>query len=751
MATNPTTGHVTDDSAKYDQSAADEAMESLATLAALGNELERLKDEAVTAKVEVERRMDEARKQLQGDDREQRPAKAPAGGEVSGPESRYPSQDNITLRLTTITASRWADMCFPTNDRNFEVKPTPVPDLVKPLDNVVTVGGEPLPVEGADGTQRPMTEKDVALVMQEAADKAAAIMQKQIDDDLTECHFNAHAREAIDDACAYGTGILKGPFVVNKPQKVRKKSQFVGKDGQIGTLWEIGYTQKKKPACSRVDPWDFFPQRSRRIEEAEHAFVRHTLTGKQLDALAKQPGFNAELIAQIKRAKPNKADPSRGGAEEKGPNEGRYTIWEYHGPFPKKAMAAMGCPCDEESESIYGEVWFSGGIVAKVAMSHLESQDRLPFYVINYQRDPNDIFGFGVPWIVRYDQNAIHTLWDAMIVNGVLSSGVIIALIKGALSKDQGNIKIGVNPVEVLNFSANDLADMDVSKAIQDFSVESTLDKTMPLYERVKANAEEHAMIPFVVQGDVAKAYGTAYGTQQLMNSTNIVQRRFARTTDDDLIVPLIEAFYDWEMLHGDNDAAKGDYCVKALGISYLLKKELEALNFYTFLGGPAKDPSLAANYNQRWLAEMAVTVLDLPADQALVSKEQAAQNAQNQPPPPEVQIAMEKEKTAQATIAFKENELKFQMKKWDDEYKLRTFEAQGKVIAADAKADAQFAAIAANKDVKLEKIAVDTALKDRELKTKQFTEGADITLRAKEIESRNAKTEASVSPMNPS
>lgn len=158
---------------------------------------------------------------------------------------------NITRNKKSAAEARAQDMLFPTDDRNFAIAPTPVPELVDAEE------GETISVNGQQ-----VDKAEIAAQVGREARKKSAAMQAVIDDQLNEAKYNAKSRDVISDACLYGAGILKGPVVIGRTKRAWKTL-----DDGVSVL-EI--SEDLTPTVERVDPWDFFPDMSASsIEEAE--------------------------------------------------------------------------------------------------------------------------------------------------------------------------------------------------------------------------------------------------------------------------------------------------------------------------------------------------------------------------------------------------------------------------------------------------------------------------------------------------
>src|SRR5690606_29136679 len=82
------------------------------------------------------------------------------------------------------------------------------------------------------------------------AEQRARAMQKVIDDRLVECRYNATIRQVIADAAKLGTGIVKGPHVVNRTRRAWVK------DGSGRFVQKV--VEARKPISVRVNPWNVY-------------------------------------------------------------------------------------------------------------------------------------------------------------------------------------------------------------------------------------------------------------------------------------------------------------------------------------------------------------------------------------------------------------------------------------------------------------------------------------------------------------
>lgn len=139
----------------------------------------------------------------------------------NGPPARK-SQDgnrsrvviNIVRPKVDQAVARMCEILFPVDDRNWGLKPTPMPEMA------TMVGNDAPTVDPATGQPTGMTANEEAQVVMQAAKEAAEAMERSIDDSLTECKYNGESRKGIEDGVRLGTMIMYGPFPARQTSKV---------------------------------------------------------------------------------------------------------------------------------------------------------------------------------------------------------------------------------------------------------------------------------------------------------------------------------------------------------------------------------------------------------------------------------------------------------------------------------------------------------------------------------------------------
>lgn len=462
---------------------------------------------------------------------------------------------NITRAKTIATESRLIEMLFPSDDRNWALQPTPVPELQKMA-----------------GNQNTFVAEQAKAIINMAQTKSEA-MQREIDDQLTEASYQQIARMAIHEACVFGTGVIKGPVVVNRMRKQWKPLR--------DAVHVLDMANEYRPGVEHVSIWDFFPDMvATSIEECDFILERRYVTKKQLVELAKRPGYMADqirlVVADSSEYKTMRSSTHISKIREmSGLNtnldEKRYELWCYSGVIEREELEACGCEIEDELEIYTGIVEVINGRVIRADINPLETGE-LNYSIFNYEEDEASIFGIGIPEIMENEQRIINASWRMALDNAALCT----------------------KPQYVINDQIVDPADGDwalkpgkgwrltdpnrsVDEVFRMWEINSHQDELLNLFHTAKSLVDQVTNMPMLAQGEVGDAPDTATGMSMLMNSSNIVLRgSTVKSFDDGITSTLIKRFYDWNMQNSEKEEIKGDFEVDARGSSSLLVKETQ-------------------------------------------------------------------------------------------------------------------------------------------------------------------------------
>ncbi len=117
---------------------------------------------------------------------------------------------------------------------------------------------------------------------------AAKKMQKKIHDQLEESSANKYLRSTAFEMALFGTGVMKGPFAVDK--------EYPNWDDN----GEYDPVFKTVPQVSHVSVWNFYPDPdANNMDEAQYVIERHKMSRTQLRSLKRRPYFRASVLDEV--------------------------------------------------------------------------------------------------------------------------------------------------------------------------------------------------------------------------------------------------------------------------------------------------------------------------------------------------------------------------------------------------------------------------------------------------------------------
>lgn len=578
---------------------------------------------------------------------------------AKSPATRATTFVQLTRQKANAAAARLSDMLYPTDDRNWSIQPTPLPELMDVLRDHANEefkdpmnGGKPLPhpVEN-----RNVTLGDLAIERMAQATTKSQAMQREIDDALVECTYNYEGRKAILDAAIYGTGVLKGPIVVNRTHK-RWGSKRTA-DGQ--GVHAIEVIEQTRPATKRVDVWNFFPDPScgEDIQSGSHVWEREYLSSRALRDLARTESYLSDQINECLREGPRHYTAEgayhpqeRGNGEYNNPtqfDDKRFELWTYTGEVTREDLLACGAidaddddedgdRADSHLEKLSAVVVMCNDRVIKAMLNPLDTED-LPYDVFIWERLAQSPWGVGIPFLMRYAQRTLNTAWRAMLDNATLSHGPQIVMRRSQISPADGKWEITGRKL----WFATEEVD-EVRKAFDLYDIPSRQQELQAIIDMAIKFADEETSLPQIAQGEQGTAPDTVGGMTILMNSANTVLRRLVKQWDDMVTRPHIRRYYDWFMQYSDEEGIKGDFEVDARGSTALIVRDQQQQMLVQLMNA-ATHPVFGVYVDPEKLFRKTLEAGHVSPNDVMRTREQIAElqsKPKDEPPPVPVQVA---------------------------------------------------------------------------------------------------------------
>ena len=543
----------------------------------------------------------------------------------------------MTRQKTNAAEARVADILLPTDDRNWGIQPTPEPYLAgMTMTNEMAIDprtGQPI-IDPKTG--QPLRKKEVARAVMEMARKKAQAMQNEIYDQLIECDYNGELRKVIHDAARLGTGVVKGPVVMNRTRKAWQP--YTDAMGQ--TVYQVDIVQELNPASMRVDPRNVWPDPGcgENIHDGKGIYERQRLTAKQVRDLVKQPGYMKEQIRKVLEEGPKKSATFQELRDEDQRDLARdtYELWEYWGDVDHEDLEAAGVEAGEKDElrAVNACVVMINDTVVKAFLNPLDD-GQLPFDFYVWEKVSGSCWGYGVPYLMRAQQKVLNAAWRQMMDNAGVSSGPQIVMNPNVISPADKQWQLSSRKIW---FATDDMD--DVRKAFATFEFDSHQAELAGIIKMATELADAETGVPVIMQGEKGAAPDTVGGMQMLMNSANVVLRRLVKQFDDMITRPHIRRYYDYNMMYNEDEEVKGDFQIDARGSSALLTRDIQNQAFLNLLAA-GMNPVYGMYLDTQKLFEKALQAQHVDPAEVFKSpeeidkiKEQQAQAAQQQQPP---------------------------------------------------------------------------------------------------------------------
>ena len=484
------------------------------------------------------------------------------------------------------------------------------------LNNDAKLGGLEEEYAEADLTSGPAPSPEMPQI--KPAQIAARRLEKLILDQIEESNGSVELRSAIFEACLLGTGIIKGPFTYNKT---------LHKYSDTGNGREYTPETVKVPKMEFVSIWDFYPDpNARNMEEAEFVIQRHRLNRNQVLDLANRPFFNKQAIMDCVRmgAKYNKKSWETDIDLEKSQypdiESNRFEVLEYWGTIDAMSAREEGLELDEsidDMEEVQVNVWMIRDKVIRIVQNPFKPF-RTPYQSFVYEKNPYTFFGIGVPENMDDAQQIMNGHARMAIDNLALAGNLVFDVDESALASNQ---TMEVFPGKIFKRQAG-----SPGQSIYGLKFPNTAVENMQMFDKFRQLADESTGLPSYSHGQtgVQSMTRTASGMSMLMGAASLNIKTVIKNIDDQLIKPLGEALFQWNMQFYEGDLPiHGDLEIKATGSSSLMKKEVRSQRLTMFLQ-TVQNPAIAPFVRMSEVIKELAHSLDLDPAEILNTKDEA-------------------------------------------------------------------------------------------------------------------------------
>ena len=440
---------------------------------------------------------------------------------------------------------------------------------------------------------------------------AAKKMEKKIHDQLEESGANKQLRNTAFEMALFGTGIMKGPFALDK------EYPNWGEEGKYDPLI------KTVPSTSHVSIWNFYPDPDAyNMDEAEYCVERHKLSKTQMRNLKNRPYFRAESIEECldmgaQYDKKYWEDDMKDYAIENYTE--RYEVLEFWGYVDADKLEENGVeiPADlQELDQINCNIWVCQGHVLRMVLNPFKPV-RIPYYAVPYEHNPYSFFGVGIAENMDDTQTLMNGFMRMAIDNAALSGNLIMEVDETNLVPGQD---LSVYPGKIFRRQGG-----APGQAIFGTKFPNVAGENMQLFDKARVLADESTGFPSFAHGQTGiQGVGrTASGISMLMSAANGSIRNVVKNVDDYLLAPMGKAFYSFNMQFDYDPKIKGDLEIKAQGTESLMANEVRSQRLMQFLQ-VASNPALAPFAKMDYIIREIAKAMDLDPDKVTNSLQDA-------------------------------------------------------------------------------------------------------------------------------
>ncbi len=518
----------------------------------------------------------------------------------------------LTRSKVNIVLSRLHEMLFPENDKNFEIKPTPDPKVSQEIVEKIIKGllqqkimeaqiamqqNQSGAMPGQPSSPPPPSIEDVRLAIKAFTDATCESMSRVIDDQLFEMDYPEETKKVLKSGLLYGTGIMKGPMI-NKRTKHKWEPSTNGD-------YQEAKEQEDVPYFEAIRIWDWYPDMTvTEMFMIEGSFERHIMSKHDIRKLIDRDDYYGDIITKFLIENPNgnytaknweiqlqtiemesgakstatttaytpTNDTSRATNRQIGK---KYEVLEFWGYIDGSDLEACGVNVPDATLEYAANVWMIGKTIIKATLFEGALNRYKLFY---YEKDETSLYGEGLARVMRHSQIAVASSARMVLDNSAVISGPQVEVNWSLLTPGQDmssfyprkiwyregrGIEAQYPAIRNLSFDSHVEELIGVSKFFMEFA---DIETTLPTW-----------LAGQMVNNETAQAASGRMATITI--SIKDIVKNFDMFTEH-----IIQDLYSWNMEFSPRPEIKGDYSVKARGVSSLIMKEIRMQSINQFI-----------------------------------------------------------------------------------------------------------------------------------------------------------------------
>ncbi len=550
----------------------------------------------------------------------------------------------IYMMITEVkcrAAESWLrDILLDTGSPPWDLEATPIPDLSptqskeiqaqfaeRVLRMVQEFGKAPNQEEMSQ--MREMVAQDYRFAVLQGAQTRADRMKQKIQDQFVQGGWDHAFNDFITDLVTFPAAFVKGP-VVRRQRALGWKVDATGRT----TVEPI---ERLAPEYERVDPFYIYPEPGISNINEGYLFEYHPLSRMQLSDLIGVPGYDEDAIRKLLEIGNGQSWINEDVELIKDEEERKfysymrptdvYDALEFWGKVSGKMLREWGMSEEDvpdDAREYDANVWLVGNFVIKAVLNY-DPLGEKPYTKTSFIKCPGAFWGKGIPKIIEDLQAVCNAAARALVNNMGISSGPQVEVNVERLPPNEDITTLAPWKIwQTINDPVGSSA-----PAIRFTQPESRAAELMGVYEKFSRLADDHSGIPAYVYGDlnVQGAGRTSSGLSMLMGAAGKGIRQVVMHIDADVVKPIVERQFIYNMRYDDDEAIKGDVQVIAKGSINLAVKETVNLRRIEFLNATANpiDLEIMGKKGRATILREVAKGLQMTVEDVVPSRENAA------------------------------------------------------------------------------------------------------------------------------
>jgi len=551
----------------------------------------------------------------------------------------------IYMMITEVkcrAAESWLrDILLDSGTPPWDIVPTPIPDL-SPLDRreiqdifaseVLTMlqENQKAPSKEEMAQIKEMVSQDYRFKVLQDAQNRADKMKLKIEDQFAQGGWADSFNDFITDLVTFPCAFIKGPIV--RRQRTLGWKTVMGK-----TVVEP--TERLAPEFERVDPFRIYPEPGiTRIEEG-YLFEHHPLSRSDLSDLIGVPGYDEDAIRRILDEGSGPSWINEDVELIKNEEERKFYSYmrptdvfdalEFWGKVSGKMLREWGLSEEEipdEAQEYDANVWMIGNYVIKAVLNY-DPLGQKPYCKTSFIKCPGAFWGKGIPEIIEDIQNVCNAAARALVNNMGIASGPQVEVNLERIPPNEDITQM--SPWKIWQVTNDPMGSS--APAVRFTQPEDNASTLVAVYDKFARLADDHSGIPAYLYGntDVQGAGRTSSGLSMLMGAAGKGIRQVVGHIDGDVIKPIVQRQFVYNMRYDEDESIKGDVQVVARGAVNLAVKETVNVRRIEFLNATANeiDMSIMGRDGRAAILREVAKGLQMPVDELIPSRDKLAYN----------------------------------------------------------------------------------------------------------------------------